>query len=161
MRRLLTLFVMFAVLVVWMPRPATAATAAALAPDQFAAEVLELLNQERLTAGAEPVQRAGLIEQVAASRALDMAANGYFSHYSPGGVSALTLLGDAGVSYAAAGENIARSNHAPGEVVRIIHAAWMASEGHRANMLDARYREAGIGIAVIDGVYYLAVVLIG
>lgn len=161
MRRLLALMMTLAALMMWMPHRAAAAGSAALAPDQFATQVLELLNQERLAAGEEPVQRDGLLEQIAASRALDMAMQGYFSHYSPTGVSVLTLLSDAGVPYAAAGENIARSNYAAGEVVRTIHNAWMASEGHRANMLDARYREAGIGIAVIDGTYYLAVVFIG
>ena len=30
---------------------------------------------------------------------------------------------------------------------RAIVAAWMASPGHRANILDARYRETGIGVS--------------
>jgi uncharacterized protein YkwD len=161
MRRFFALLLAAAALALLAPHPAKATGAATLAPNQFADEVLDLLNRERIAAGAQPVARAEIEEVIASSRALDMAAQGYFSHYSPSGRSALTLLEDAGVTYEAAGENIARSNYAPDRVVRVIHGAWMASEGHRANMLDARYRHAGIGIAVIDGTYYLAVVFTG
>jgi uncharacterized protein YkwD len=161
MPRVLALLIALATLAILAPRPTHAAGAAALAPDPFATEVLELLNHERIAAGAAPVQRAVLIEEIAARRALEMATLGYFSHYGPDGSSALTLLHEAGIGYQAAGENIARSNYDAREVVRAIHHAWMASEGHRANMLDPRYQQAGIGVAVVDGVYYLAVVFVG
>ena len=54
-----------------------------------------------------------------------------------------------GVSYRSAGENIAMGYSTPEAVV----AAWMNSEGHRANILSANYTTLGVGY-VEDGGYW-------
>ena len=49
--------------------------------------------------------------------------------------------------YSAAGENIALGQRSPEQVVN----AWMNSEGHRANILNARFEYIGVGYADNEG----------
>jgi uncharacterized protein YkwD len=51
----------------------------------------------------------------------------------------------------AAGENIARANVSPGRMVEM----WMASSGHRANILNRNYNYLGVGaVRGSDGMVY-------
>ena len=77
-----------------------------------------------------------------------MFAKQYFAHISPSGVGASDLAEKNGYHYIAIGENIAMGNF---ENDKALVDAWMASPGHRANILNARYRE--IGIAVGPGTF--------
>ena len=70
----------------------------------------------------------------------------YFSHTSPTFGSPFDRLKALGISYTAAGENIAKGQRTAQEVV----TAWMNSEGHRANILDAKFTHIGVGY-VKDG----------
>ena len=54
-----------------------------------------------------------------------------------------------GISYRTAGENIAMGQRTPEEVVN----AWMNSEGHRANILNASFTQIGMGY-VAEGNYW-------
>ena len=47
-----------------------------------------------------------------------------------------------GVTYQAAGENLALA-----PTVQVAHEGLMNSPGHRANLLNARFRRVGIGVA--------------
>lgn len=46
-----------------------------------------------------------------------------------------------GVDYRTAGENIAKGQRTPQQVVN----AWMNSEGHRANILNGNFTHIGVG----------------
>jgi uncharacterized protein YkwD len=70
-----------------------------------------------------------------------MAVNHYFSHNSPTYGSPFEMMRKFGISYTAAGENIAKGQRTPQEVV----AAWMNSAGHRANILNKNYTHIGVG----------------
>ena len=59
------------------------------------------------------------------------------------------VLGEYGVAYRSAGENIARGQSSPEEVVR----AWMNSEGHRANILGESFTSLGVGVYKSGGTY--------
>ena len=127
---------------------------------EFAGEALALLNAERVANGLAPLGEAPDLDIVATSRALDMAATGTLSH-DIAGTGAEALLHATGVPYYRMGENIARSNEADEHVVEVVHVALMASDKHRANMLDPHFERVGIGVARIDNTYYFAVVFIG
>jgi uncharacterized protein YkwD len=127
---------------------------------EFTGEALALLNSERAANGLSPLEEAPDVDGVATSRALDMAASGTLSHYVAG-TSAEALLRANGVPYQRMGENIARSNESAESVVEAIHFTLMASDQHRANMLDPQFDQVGIGVARIDGTYYFAVVFVG
>ena len=64
-----------------------------------------------------------------------------FSHTRPNGSSFSTALKEQGVSYRSSGENIAWGQKTPEDVMK----AWMNSEGHRANILNARFTKIGVG----------------
>ncbi|WP_242664935.1 CAP domain-containing protein, partial [Geobacillus zalihae] len=67
--------------------------------------------------------------------------NHYFSHNSPTYGSPFEMMKKFGISYTAAGENIAKGQRTPQEVVN----AWMNSEGHRANILNKNFTHIGVG----------------
>ena len=74
---------------------------------------------------------------------------GYFSHTSPTYGSPFDMMKSFGISYRAAGENIAKGQTTPAAVVN----AWWNSEGHRQNMLNASFTQIGVGY-VADGKYW-------
>ena len=142
------------------PRRAAAAPAA-LTSEALAEQVLQLLNGERVAAGLAPLHSDATAMSVAQARARDMAEGDYLAHAGPSGVDALALLARAGVDYQVAGENIGRSNYDSDAVGGVIHRSWMASAGHRANMLDPAFQAVGIGVAQRGDTWYFAMVLIG
>ncbi len=78
-----------------------------------------------------------------------MAARRYFSHTSPSGTTMGARIARSGYTRGGRGyvigENIAWGTgtvSTPASIVR----SWMASPGHRANILSRRYREIGIGV---------------
>ena len=64
-----------------------------------------------------------------------------FSHTRPNGSQFSTALQEQGASYRGAGENIAWGQKSPEAVMR----AWMNSDGHRANILNAKFTKIGVG----------------
>jgi len=116
-------------------------------------------NQERANAGLSPFVLDGVLTQVARQRAQDMASKGYFSHTSPTGQTAFTILNATGYPYALAGENLARNNYPDGQSVGVAMSAFMASSSHRVNVLEPKFTRIGIGMAMgADGLKYFAVV---
>jgi uncharacterized protein YkwD len=114
------------------------------------AATLCLINRERRNHGEAPLADDSRLTGAAASHSRDMVARDYFSHTSPGGQTALQRIqasGFPGGSGAfSVGENIAWGTlwlATPREIV----GAWMRSAGHRANILDGRYRYTGVGVA--------------
>ncbi|MCX6754783.1 MAG: CAP domain-containing protein [Candidatus Nomurabacteria bacterium] len=78
----------------------------------------------------------------------DMFDGQYFEHVSPSGLSVGDLGGQVGYEYILIGENLALGNFK--NDLGLVDA-WMASPGHRANILNTHYTE--IGVAVGKGKY--------
>ncbi|MGP4040060.1 CAP domain-containing protein [Gracilibacillus sp. D59] len=108
---------------------------------QFEEQVVALTNQERQKHGLPALEIDAELSKVARQKSEDMAANGYFSHNSPTYGSPFDMIQQAGISYRTAGENIAKGQRSPEEVVN----AWMNSEGHRANILNENFTHIGVG----------------
>ena len=53
------------------------------------------------------------------------------------------MLKSFGITYTAAGENIANGQRTAAEVMN----SWMNSSGHRANILNSAYNQIGVGVA--------------
>ena len=105
----------------------------------FAAEVVDLVNKEREAYGLSPLSQDLSVQAAAQIRSKEQTE--LFSHTRPNGNSCFTVLGENGISYKGAGENIAYGQKTPGEVVK----AWMNSEGHRANILSKNFTDIGVG----------------
>jgi uncharacterized protein YkwD len=115
------------------------------------AATLCLINRERVTRGEAPLRPNSRLRRAAQEHSNSMAFDDYFEHVGPQGQTPLVRLRDAGyISSSRVGYEIGE-NIAWGTLYlatpRAIVAAWMASPGHRANILDPRYRETGIGVS--------------
>ena len=123
-----------------LPRPAAAASG----PEEL---LLSLLNSERRAYGLPALRLNVPLSSAAQSYAEYMAAEDLFSHRSRDGTTLVERDEGAGyTSWGFLGENLARGYRVPGAVVD----AWMHSPTHRANVLAAEAREAGIGRAASE-----------
>lgn len=104
-------------------------------------QLLGLVNQERQQRGLAPLRVDAGLQRVARAKATDMVSRGYFSHQSPTYGSPFDQMRAFGVTYRAAGENLAGNQTVPAA-----HQSLMASPGHRANILNRMYTRVGIGI---------------
>jgi uncharacterized protein YkwD len=91
------------------------------------------------------------LQQSAQQHTTSMVVDDYFEHIGPGGQTPLQRMREAGYISGSqnsfqVGENIAWGTLWLG-TPRSIVAAWMASPEHRANILDGRYRDTGIGVS--------------
>lgn len=112
---------------------------------QEAAEaVASLVNAARQDAGLSELELDADLCAAAQARAQEIAQS--FSHTRPDGSSCFTILEEFGISYRAAGENIAMGQRTPEEVMD----GWMNSSGHRANILNGTFTSIGVGYYV-DG----------
>lgn len=109
------------------------------------ADLLADTNTERQKAGIQPLALNDQLSQAAFSKAKDMLANDYWAHTSPTGVTPWQWLQQVDYNYSVAGENLAKNYPSASTTV----AAWMGSEAHRANVLNASYQD--VGFAVVDG----------
>lgn len=112
-------------------------------------EVVTLVNARRVEAGLPPLTPDDSLCTYARVKSQDLHDGGYFAHESPTYGSPFDMMRSFGISYRYAGENIAMGYTTPEAVVE----AWMASEGHRANILSANYTRLGVGY-VPDGGYW-------
>lgn len=107
--------------------------------------VLDATNAERKKAKLDPLTADPKLTEAARAHAANMAKQNKLDH----------TLDDkkfddrakaAGYQYQSLGENIAHNQKTPADVV----AAWMASEGHKANMLNDKFTQIGVAVAKND-----------
>lgn len=111
-------------------------------------EMLNMVNNERVSRGINPLSLgSSILINVGRSHCEDMFARGYFSHYTPEGLSPFDRMTNSGISFTAAGENLALAPN-----VELAMKGLMQSPGHRANILSTDFGRVGIG--VIDGGIY-------
>lgn len=114
-------------------------------------QMLELVNTARLQHGLKPYLWDNQLAIVAKNHSRDMLNNKFFSHTSPTTGTPSARLSAAGINWRSCGENIAMQTPPP-DTPQVIFERWMASPGHRANILNADFTHLGIGIA---GGYYI------
>ena len=112
--------------------------------DPAVLHVLERTNAARAAVGCAPLVLDPALEVAAVRHTAEMAATGTMSHTGADGGSPRTRLAAAGAFPALTAENVAHGYDADGVV-----DAWLASPGHRANLLDCRL--ASVGIAEAPG----------
>ncbi len=129
-------------------------------------QVLDLINAARAErrrcgrkkfAATTPLSRSAELERAALVHAQDIASRGYLGHEGHDGSAAADRATRAGYAWAAVAENVAAGQSTGAEVV----ATWLASAGHCANLMSARYTEAGLAYAVNPeddlGIYWVQV----
>ena len=120
-----------------------------------------LANAERSRGGLAPLVWNEKAAEVARSHSKDMAEFNYLSHTDHRGRRVVERARDFGLfEWRALGENVAWLSGYEDPAGRVVDR-WMASTGHRKNILQASYREAGVGLAVSpSGKYYFTQVFV-
>jgi uncharacterized protein YkwD len=108
-------------------------------------ELISLANKERSARGLENLQKNPDLARAALAKGKDMLQKQYWNHFGPNGETPWQFIKGAGYSYIYAGENLAKDFSTTLET----HLAWMNSSSHKANILNANYRE--VGIAIVSG----------
>lgn len=106
-------------------------------------KIIALTNAVRRNLGIAELAESALLNTVAFTKAQDMLVGQYFAHMSPEKKSLSGFLGDAGYPYAVAGENLAMGFADAESVVN----AWVKSPTHYDNLVDAAYRDIGVGLS--------------
>lgn len=106
----------------------------------FATQVVHLVNQERAKAGLNALTSNGALTTMSLDKAKDMYNRNYFDHTSPTYGSPFDMMKTYGIQFSYAGENIAKGQRTPQEVM----TAWMNSAGHRQNILNSHYTKIGV-----------------
>lgn len=119
-------------------------------------EVLALVNAaragprrcgERDFGASPPLQPSATLARVAQRHAEDMARGGYFDHTAVDGSTPQQRIDRSGYAWSISGENLALGRMSAREAVD----GWLASPGHCANIMDPRFTETGIALAVGRG----------
>ncbi len=108
-----------------------------------------LVNAERSKRGLRAVSRDADLGQAARRHARDMVRRGYFSHVSPGGSTLGDRLRSAGYGRGRgwrAGEALGWGTGSLATPNALVDE-WLDSPPHRRILLDAGFRELGVGIA--------------
>jgi uncharacterized protein YkwD len=133
-----------------------AATAGGGAPKAMAdshstleADVVRIMNKTRAGAGCDPLAVDPRLDNAAEAHSRDMAQRDYFDHTTPEGITFRERIVNAGYANPATGENLAHGQRTAAEVME----SWMASAGHRANILNCDFALVGIGLDE-DGMYW-------
>jgi uncharacterized protein YkwD len=110
-----------------------------------------LLNEQRAARGLPALTADTMLGDASVRFSRRMVAERFFSHVAPDGSDLVDRLRASGylsgLSSWAVGENIAYGTGRYA-TARSTVQRWMASSGHRANILSSRFRAIGIGIAV-------------
>ncbi len=108
-----------------------------------AGDLLSLTNQQRSSNGSGQLTYSPKLGSAAQAKANHMIANNYWAHVAPDGTTPWDFIAQVGYSYIKAGENLAYGFASSSGVVN----GWMNSPSHRANLLDAKFKNVGFGIA--------------
>lgn len=108
-------------------------------------QVVALVNKRRTRAGCRTLRSNEKLRLSARTHSVGMAQYRTMTHFLPGEAGLgerITFAGYRGWRRLA--ENVATGYGSPKAVMQ----AWMASPGHRANILDCRLRHLGVGVVV-------------
>lgn len=108
--------------------------------EEHQAEVLRLINIERVNAGVPPLEADPLLMEIAQLKADEMEELNYFSHTSPAYGSVKEFVEHYGYE-GKVGENILKGGYVPSTSVGML----MLSESHKANILNPNYKYLGVG----------------
>jgi uncharacterized protein YkwD len=106
-------------------------------------DVLALVNRDRIAAKLEPVVWDAKLAEVARAHSRDMAEHDFVGHVSPRTGTALDRVRKAGLEPELILENVGRAYSAAEA-----ESGFMASPGHRANVVEPKAKRMGVGVVL-------------
>lgn len=131
----------------------TALASAQQLPNDQQQKLLNLTNQARMDQDLQPLHWDPALAAAAQAHAQKMFDQKSLSHQLPGEPDLQTRAAQAGAHFREIAENVAMGNGAEG-----LQQEWMKSPPHRANILDPKLTNIGIGVIEHAGYWYAAVV---
>ena len=115
------------------------------------AAVLCLINRKRAENAEQPLVLNAQLAAAAEAHAAELVQDDYFAHVSPSGLTPVQRIRETGYIPSpldgwVIGENLAWGTYEL-STPQAIANAWFASPPHLANILEAQYRETGIGVS--------------
>ena len=128
---------------------------------EFEKQAFELINQKRAENGLAAVLWSDEVAKVARLHSENMVKFKFFAHTGMDGKNVDGRADSFGLTrWTLIGENIAYNRGYKNPVETAVEK-WMLSTSHRQNLLNDRWKETGVGIAVAaDGTYYFTQVFI-
>lgn len=111
--------------------------------------LLASANRDRAAHGLPPLKWDATLARAARHHALRMAQQNGLSHQFPGEPDLPARAAAAGSRFSSLAENVAE-----GPTPAYIHAQWMKSPHHRANLLDADLDSVGIAVSRRNGLLF-------
>ena len=120
-----------------------------------------LINQKRAEMGLEPLAWSDEVAKIARLHSENMVKYNFFSHRGMDGKSVDGRADSLGITrWTSMGENIAY-NRGFSDPCETAVEKWLLSPGHRNNLLNTRWRESAVGVAVTaDGTYFFTQVFL-
>lgn len=105
-------------------------------------EVMAQVNAIRTKAGLRALRADSRLTRAAQQHGCEMRAKGFFAHKSPTTGSVTDRVTRAGYTWCTVAENLAMGQTSPKQAVQ----GWMASKGHRRNILNGAVVETGVAV---------------
>jgi uncharacterized protein YkwD len=128
-------------------------------PAEIERAIHEETNDRRHEHALDSLAYSNHLGTIALHHSRDMAHREFFAHTNPDGQAAIDRYREYGHSDGSAGENIAKiypdRTASAEDAARTVVDEWMASPGHRENILRDRFEREGVGVYLAqDGAVY-------
>jgi uncharacterized protein YkwD len=133
------------------PAPAPATQPAAASEEQSKARLVELINRDRVAEGLPALSLRNDLDGIADAHSAEMAKAQQIYHND----DLFTAATKARIGARSVGENVALNKS-----IDDAHRRLLASPGHRANLLSPSFSLLGIGLANVNGTWYITEVFI-
>jgi uncharacterized protein YkwD len=111
-------------------------------PNDWGGQCAAYTNQSRTRQGLPELRWNAQLAQIAVNFAADMNKRQFMSHVDPEGRQPWDRARQQGYPSSFVGENLSWGAKGPQEVTN----QWLASLGHRANIMNRQYRQIGVGV---------------
>jgi uncharacterized protein YkwD len=142
-RPLVTLLLAVAALAALVPTASAGSAHSTQSARAFTSALVSAINGARLSNGLKPLQVDSRLTTAARGQSTYLASAGMLDHSGPDGSSVFTRLSRDGFHGHMVGENLA-AGMGPTATV----AAWLASPGHRMNLLAPQFHLLGVGVVM-------------
>jgi uncharacterized protein YkwD len=116
--------------------------------------IVERINAIRREHGLNALAPHSDLANVARGHSRHMAERRFFNHLAPDGTRPDQRVSEANIRFRTVGENIFRSTNVP-DPVELAIDGWMASPGHRENILRDAFTHTGVGVWQKGDDYYV------
>ncbi len=143
-------------ILLWLaPLPPAAPFSESEAPslERLEEAVLKEVNRVRQEHGLAPLAYDTRLARLAREHSRAMHEYEFFDHVDPQGRDVAARARAAGIEYRRIGENIAFNEGITYPIAAAVEG-WLASPGHRANILNAHFQRTGVGIWRENQSYY-------